>query len=168
MNYHMQKINEKKSESSKKKTKKNRYTMGPIAFARKRHEMEQAEGKPPSPALMYMETRKRTPGKNYNTSEVNIDQIEFKDQELLGSCSKKVKGHSNSSVIIPDEFLHPYRDEIVKDTIVGVLKMFEHLPSDVLAPIASSFENRLGVPESATNVINGQSSREISYTELYR
>ncbi|GFQ03159.1 hypothetical protein PHJA_002459700 [Phtheirospermum japonicum] len=92
---------------------------------------------------MYMETRKRTPGKTYKTSEVNIDQIEFKDRELLGRCSKKVKGHSKSSVIIPDEFLQPYRDEIVKDTIAGVLKMFEHLPSDVLALIASSFENRL-------------------------
>ncbi|GFP83664.1 peroxisome biogenesis protein 22 [Phtheirospermum japonicum] len=105
---------------------------------------EQADGKPPSLALMYMETRKRTPGKNYKTSEVNIVQQE---------------GHSKSSVIIPDEFLQPYRDEIVKDTIAGVLKMFKHLPSDVLAPITSSFENRLGVPEFATNLINGQSSR---------
>ncbi|GFP94751.1 hypothetical protein PHJA_001619500 [Phtheirospermum japonicum] len=33
---------------------------------------EQAEGKPPSLALMYMETHKRTPGKNYKTVEVNI------------------------------------------------------------------------------------------------
>ncbi|GFQ07871.1 hypothetical protein PHJA_002931100 [Phtheirospermum japonicum] len=103
--------------------------------------MEQAEGKPPSLALMYMETRKRTPVKNYKTSEVNLDQIEFKDQELLGRCSKKLKGHSKSSVIILNEFLQPYRDEIVKDAIAGVLKMFEHLPFDELAPIASSFEN---------------------------
>ncbi|GFP99961.1 hypothetical protein PHJA_002140200 [Phtheirospermum japonicum] len=66
---------------------------------------EQAEGKPPSLALMYMETHKRTPGKNYKTAEVNIEQIVYKDQELLGRCSKKVKGHSNSSVIIRDEFL---------------------------------------------------------------
>ncbi|GFP98210.1 hypothetical protein PHJA_001965000 [Phtheirospermum japonicum] len=95
---------------------------------------EQAEGKPPSVALMYMETHKRTPGKNYKTAEVNI----------------------------------PYRDEIVKDTIAGVLKMLEHLPSDVLAPIASSFENRLGVPEFATNLINGQSSQGINDTELYQ
>ncbi|GFQ07077.1 hypothetical protein PHJA_002851800 [Phtheirospermum japonicum] len=127
---------------------------------------EQAEGKPPSLALMYMETHKRTPGKNYMTVEVNTEQIEYKDQELLGRCSKKVKGHSKSSVIIPDEFLQPYRDEIVKDTIAGVLKMLEHLPSDVLAPIASSFENRLGVLEFATNLINGQSSQGINGTEL--
>ncbi|GFP96884.1 hypothetical protein PHJA_001832500 [Phtheirospermum japonicum] len=131
--------------------------MGLIAFARKRHELEQAERKPPSLALTYMETRKRTPGKTYKTSEVNIDQIEFKDRELLGRWSKKAKGHSKSS---------PYRDEIVKDTIAGVLKMFEHLPSDVLAPIASSFENRLSVPEFATNLITGQSSRRINDTEL--
>ncbi|GFP89358.1 hypothetical protein PHJA_001079500 [Phtheirospermum japonicum] len=83
---------------------------------------EQAEGKPPSLALMYMETHKRTPGKDYKTAEVNIEQIEYKDQELLGRCSKKVKGHSKSSVINLDEFLQPYRDEIVKDTIAGVLK----------------------------------------------
>ncbi|GFQ08090.1 hypothetical protein PHJA_002953000 [Phtheirospermum japonicum] len=94
---------------------------------------EQAGGKPPSLALMYMETHKRTPGKNYKTAEVNIEQIEYKDQELLGRCSKKVNGHSKSSVIISDEFLQPYRDEIMKDTIAGVLKMLEHLPSDVLA-----------------------------------
>ncbi|GFP89271.1 hypothetical protein PHJA_001070800 [Phtheirospermum japonicum] len=92
---------------------------------------EQAEGKPPTLALMYMETHKRTPGKNYKTAEVNIEQLEYKDQKLLGRCSKKAKGHSKSSVIIPDEFLQPYRDEIVKDTIAGVLKMLEHLPSDV-------------------------------------
>ncbi|GFP97403.1 hypothetical protein PHJA_001884400 [Phtheirospermum japonicum] len=127
---------------------------------------EQAEGKPPSLALMYMETHKRTPGKNYKTAEVRIEQIEYKDQELLGRCSKKVKGHSKSSVIIADEFLQPYRDEIVKDTIAGVLKMLEHLPSDVLAPIDSSFENRLGVPEFTTNLINGQSSQGINDTEL--
>ncbi|GFQ06818.1 hypothetical protein PHJA_002825800 [Phtheirospermum japonicum] len=91
---------------------------------------------------------------NYWNIEEVQEQIEYKDQELLGRCSKKVKGHSKSSVIIPDEFLQPYRDEIVKDTIAGVLKMLEHLPYDVLAPIASSFENPLAVDEDGDGEAN--------------
>ncbi|GFP93827.1 hypothetical protein PHJA_001527000 [Phtheirospermum japonicum] len=55
---------------------------------------EQAEGKSPSLALMYMETHKRTPGKNYKTAEVNIEQIEYKDQELLGRSSENVRTSS--------------------------------------------------------------------------
>ncbi|GFP92029.1 hypothetical protein PHJA_001347000 [Phtheirospermum japonicum] len=145
---------------------KQKYYSNPNNIDTRTGSSEQAEGKLSSLALMYMETQKITPGKNYKTAEVNIEQIEYKDQELLGRCSKKVKGHSKSSVIIPNEFLQPYRDEIVKDTIAGVLRMLEHLPSNVLAPIASSFENRLGVPEFATNLINGQSSQGINDTEL--
>ncbi|CAA0839974.1 Unknown protein, partial [Striga hermonthica] len=154
---------QKKREASQSRIR--RHTMGPIAFARKRHELQQADGKPPSLALMYKETHKRAPGRKYTTPAVNIELPESKDNGLLGRCSKRVKRPCKSDVLIPDEFLKPFKDEIVKDTLAGVLKIFERLPIEILNPINSSLENSLNVQELAKR-LEEQSSGGINGVEL--
>ncbi|CAA0810866.1 Unknown protein [Striga hermonthica] len=61
----VQMISEKRKAASQ--SQKNRHTMGPVAFARKRHELKLVDGKQPSLELMYTETHKRTSGRKYKT-----------------------------------------------------------------------------------------------------
>ncbi|KAL2894049.1 GPI transamidase component PIG-T [Bienertia sinuspersici] len=57
-----------------------------------------------------------------------------KNQRQLGKCKKKggeSKRASVGGVIIPDEFLKPYKDQIVRDTVGEVMKMFkDQLPPE--------------------------------------
>lgn len=62
-------------------------------------------------------------------------------RKLLGRCTKKVKRPSNSSVLIPDEFLEPYRAQIVKDTAAEIMRTLkQQLPSEMFSRI--SFEDQ--------------------------
>ncbi|XP_056690599.1 uncharacterized protein [Spinacia oleracea] len=132
-------------------------------------QQQDVEKKPPSQARLYKETRKRKVGKEYKTPyetiQSNIDKMEevqrqrqidgdgaffevmnlenSRKHKQLGRCSK-VKGKSKKAsvggVIIPDEYIKPYKDQIVKDTVVEVLKMFkQQLPPESFARVMSSF-----------------------------
>ncbi|KMS96128.1 hypothetical protein BVRB_001970 [Beta vulgaris subsp. vulgaris] len=69
------------------------------------------------------------------------------NQRQLGRCStikgKKSEGTSAvGGVIIPDEFLKPYKDQIIKDTVGEVMKMFkEKLPPKTFANLTRSLGN---------------------------
>ncbi|XP_056683804.1 uncharacterized protein [Spinacia oleracea] len=140
-------------------------------------QQQDVEKKPPSHARLYKETRKRKVGKEYKTPyetiQSNIDKMEevqrqrqidgdgafFEVMNLensgkhkqLGRCSK-VKGKSKKAsvggVIIPDEYIQPYKDQIVKDTVAEVLKMFkQQLPPESFAHVMSSFPESPRVTE---------------------
>ncbi|XP_021743923.1 uncharacterized protein LOC110709974 [Chenopodium quinoa] len=114
------------------------------------------ENKPPSLALMYKESRKRKADNKYKTSyeptQSNIDKMEEVqiqneiDRDVAyyevinkpnnfghrkkqpGICS--LRGKSNNP-IIPDEFLKPYKDQIVK-TIAELMKTLKQIDPEVL------------------------------------
>lgn len=66
-----------------------------------------------------------------------------KQRKLLGRYTKRVKGPSNSSVLIPDEFLEPYRAQIVKDTAAEIMRTLkQQLPSEIFSQIIPSFEDQ--------------------------
>ncbi|XP_057248929.1 uncharacterized protein LOC125495185 [Beta vulgaris subsp. vulgaris] len=156
---------EKKRESRLIQT--DRHTMGPTSFVRKQHELQQqdAEKKPPSQALLYKETRKRKADKNYKTSfepiqrniekmeevqkesQINGDDAYYKvmnKSEKLKKCAikGKCKGDYVGGVVIPDEFLQSYKDQIVKDTVREVMKTFEQqLEPRMFANLSHSLEN---------------------------
>ncbi|CAA0810667.1 Unknown protein, partial [Striga hermonthica] len=117
---------------------------------------KQVDGKQPSLELMYTETHKRTSGRKYKTPEINDELSDSISNGLLGRCSKRVKRLSKSDVLIPEEFLKPFKDAIVKETLAGVLKVFEHLP----------VENSLSVQELAKHLIREQLSGDINNAEL--
>ncbi|KAL2941286.1 putative cobyric acid synthase [Bienertia sinuspersici] len=124
--------------------------------------------KRPSQAKLYQDSRKRKAGKTYKTSyeliQSNIDKTKevqmqkqidgdqaysvimnpdnSKNQRQLGKCSKKwgeSKRASIGGVIIPDEFLKPYKDQIVRDTVAEVMKMFkDQLPPETFANMTRS------------------------------
>ncbi|KAL6569220.1 hypothetical protein OROHE_003501 [Orobanche hederae] len=69
------------------------------------------------------------------------------NQRQLGRYST-IKGkkskitRSVGGVIIPDEFLKPYKDQIVKDTVGEVMKMFkQQLPPETFTNLAQSLRN---------------------------
>ncbi|KMT17680.1 hypothetical protein BVRB_2g036260 [Beta vulgaris subsp. vulgaris] len=73
---------------------------------------------------------------------MNIDNSD--KQRQLERCStikgKKSEGTSAvGGVIIPDEFLKSYKDQIIKDTVGEVMKMFkEQLPLETFANLTRS------------------------------
>ncbi|CAA0838285.1 Unknown protein [Striga hermonthica] len=82
----VQMISEKRKAASQ--SQKNRHTMGPVAFARKRHELKQVDGKQPSLELMYTETHKRTSGRKYKTPEINDELSDSISNGLLAGVLK--------------------------------------------------------------------------------
>lgn len=71
---------------------------------------------------------------------------------LSGRCAKRLQKPSKSGMLIPDEFLQPYRAHIVKDTVGEVMKILQQaLPSDMLARITPS------IIDPSNNLLNKQS-----------
>ncbi|XP_048503447.2 uncharacterized protein LOC104896806 isoform X1 [Beta vulgaris subsp. vulgaris] len=175
---------EKKRESRLIQT--DRHTMGPTSFARKQHELQQqdAEKKPPSQALLYKETRKRKADKNYKTSfepiqrniekmeevqkesQINGDDAYYKvmnKSEKLKKCAikGKCKGDYVGGVVIPDEFLQSYKDQIVKDTVREVMKTFEQqLEPGMFANLSHSLENVSTIHNITKHLHEGTTDQE--------
>ncbi|XP_021747393.1 uncharacterized protein LOC110713238 [Chenopodium quinoa] len=142
--------------------------MGPMTFTRKQHKLQQldVEKKPPSLAHVYKESRKRKADKQYKTSyeptQSNIDKMEEVQMqseidgdvayfEVMnkpnnfglkkkqpGICS--LRGKSNKP-IIPDEFLKPYKDEIVKETVAELMKTLKQIDPKVVDTLTRTVEN---------------------------
>ncbi|XP_021764663.1 uncharacterized protein LOC110729246 isoform X3 [Chenopodium quinoa] len=159
--------------------KKDRHTMGPMTLARKQHKLQQldVEKKPPSLALMYKESRKRKAHKKYKTSyeptQSNIDKMEEVQiqseidgdvayYEVMnkpnnfghrknqpGICS--LRGKSNNP-IIPNEFLKPYKNQIVKETVVELMKTLKQIDPEVLDTLTRSVENVSSNPELTDHI----------------
>ncbi|XP_021723102.1 uncharacterized protein LOC110690546 [Chenopodium quinoa] len=153
--------------------------MGPMTLARKQHKLQQldVEKKPPSLALMYKESRKRKADKKYKTSyeptQSNIDKMEEVQiqseidgdvayyevmnkpnnfghrKKQQGICS--LRGKSNNP-IIPDEFLKPYKDQIVKETVAELMKMLKQSDPEVLDTLTRSLENVSSNPELTNHI----------------
>ncbi|GFP83630.1 hypothetical protein PHJA_000506400 [Phtheirospermum japonicum] len=99
---------------------------------------EISENKPPSEAVMYKETHKRIKGRKYKTP--HMEEVPYLGKNrLLGRCTKKEKQPSKSSVLIPDDFLLPYKAQLFKDAVGEVMKLLnDRIPSETLASVASS------------------------------
>ncbi|XP_021746614.1 uncharacterized protein LOC110712449 [Chenopodium quinoa] len=166
--------------------------MGPMTLARKQYKLLQqdVEKKPPSLALVYKESRKRKPGKMYKTSsepaQSNIDKMEEVQMQSevdgdvayyevmnkpnnIGHKRKKsgigsLKGKSNKP-IIADEFLKPYKDQIVKETVAELLKTLKQHP-EALDTLTRSLGNESSNPELSDHIPNVNSNDEQEQNEV--
>lgn len=76
---------------------------------------------------------------------------------LFGMCSKRVKGPPKSGMLIPDEFLQPYKTQFMDEATAQMMKILRQvLPSEMLARIAPS------ITDPSDNLVNGQSSSDIN------
>ncbi|KAL2902524.1 putative cobyric acid synthase, partial [Bienertia sinuspersici] len=137
----VQEESKKKQESSI--NQKDRHTMGPKTFARKEHELVDIYDFSITSIVGQDEggsNAKQIDGDQAYSVIMNPDNS--KNQRQLGKCSKKwgeSKRASIGGVIIPDEFLKPYKDQIVRDTVGEVMKMFkDQLPPETFANMTRS------------------------------
>ena len=80
-----------------------------------------------------------------------------------GICS--LRGKSNKP-IIPDEFLKPYKDQIVKETVAELMNTLKQIDPEVLDTLTRSLENVSSNPELTDHIpivhSNEQQRNEVS------
>ncbi|XP_021773546.1 uncharacterized protein LOC110737501 isoform X2 [Chenopodium quinoa] len=124
---------------------------------------------------MYKESRKRKADKKYKTSyeptQSNImEEVQIQSEidgdvayyevmnkpNNLGHRKKQpricsLRGKSNKP-IMSDEFLKPYKDQIVRETVAELMKTLKQIDPEVLDTLTRSLENVSSNPELTDNI----------------
>ncbi|KMT17550.1 hypothetical protein BVRB_2g037490 [Beta vulgaris subsp. vulgaris] len=99
-------------------------------------------------------------------SQINGDDAYYKvmnKSEKLKKCAikGKCKGDYVGGVVIPDEFLQSYKDQIVKDTVREVMKTFEQqLEPGMFANLSHSLENVSTIHNITKHLHEGTTDQE--------
>ncbi|KMT07928.1 hypothetical protein BVRB_6g145310 [Beta vulgaris subsp. vulgaris] len=99
-------------------------------------------------------------------SQINGDDACYKvmnKSEKLKKCSikGKCKGDYVGGVVIPDEFLQSYKEQIVKDTVREVMKTFEQqLEPGMFANLSHSLENVSTIHNITKHLHQGTTDQE--------